>query len=900
MKDFYNQSKSKIFEELKTSDKGLSSMEAKNRLEKNGKNRFKQAKKKNFFVKFISQFKNFLIAILLVSALVSVVVAIIDNDYTEYINAGIILFVIILNACIGVFQESKADKSMQKLKNITEPETTVLRNGKRVRIKTEEIVVGDIVMLEAGDSVPADLRIIESNSLKIVESALTGESIAVEKDSKIIKGEVALGDQCNMAFMGTTVVYGRGQGVVVRTGMQTEIGKIADLLHQTKAEKTPLTKKVDKTSTYIGVAVFAVALFILVYGVLVGDDLSTSLILAVAIAVCAVPEGLPACITIVMSMGVNEMSKKKAIVKNLSSVETLGSTQVICSDKTGTLTLNKMVVKDLFTFDSKFEESFSQGNEKENIRTLLIERKNILELMKCMILCNDSQVKIEGEKTYTFGDPTEVALTEYGLKQGVIKEEYEKVFERINEIPFDSNRKLMTTINSVGDKSYSYTKGAVDNLLAKCSKVFIDGKVLKITEELKRKILEKNAEFGGRALRVLGFAFKPFNKDKCGVVDCEEDMVFLGLVGMIDPPREEVYDAIKTCKSAGIRAIMITGDHKATAYAIAKDLEIATDEKEVITGKELDELSEEDFNRLVNFYSVYARVNPEHKVRIVEALKSQGNIVAMTGDGVNDAPSIKRADIGVGMGVTGTDVTKDAADIILTDDNFATIVGAVKEGRRIYDNILKVIQFLMGTSLAELFILTVITTFLRESFFTPILILWFNLISDSLVALALGVEPAEKDIMSRKPTKGSGSLFKGRVGLNLLYASVCVSCFVFSVFCVGKFALGLDPAQVTTMCYITLVIGELLHAFNLKSDKYSIFNKRLFKNKWLNISFIISVFLSIIILLIPIPSFQVWFGIANISPIAWIISIAFAGLIVPFMEIQKLILRKIDRKKKIT
>ena len=895
---YYNKEKKEVLECLSTSEKGLTTNEAVARLTKNGKNQFKEQKKKSFFGRFIDQFKDLLIIILLFSAIISVVVAVVDRDPSEYLNAGVILAVVLLNACIGVVQENKADKAMEKLKNIAKPYAKVMRDNKLIKIKIEDLVVGDIVILEAGDTIPADLRIIESRSLKIDEAILTGESHAIEKDSKVIdKDEVSLGDRKNMAYMATTVVYGRGKGVVVNTGMKTEIGNIANMLNRTKQEQTPLTKKVQKTSIYISIVVLAVALFILLSGVFAGDSFASSLIMAVAIAVCAVPEGLPACVTIIMSIGVNEMSKKRAIVKNLYSVETLGSTQIICTDKTGTLTLNKMVVKDAFTFD-EFGINVFLSKKGKSVE-LNQESKNIEELIKCMLLCNDSVLKVEDNKLISIGDPTEIALSEFANEFGIKKEKIEQKNRRVSEIPFDSGRKLMTTIHSQKNQYISYTKGAVDNLLERCNRIMVNGKIEKLTLKKKEEILAKNDEFAGRAWRVLGFATnKAESLAKEKIDNLEKDMIFLGLVGMMDPPRKEVYGAIKTCKKAGIKTVMITGDHKVTAYAIAKELGIAKDEKQVITGAELDLLSDREFLETVEKKVVYARVNPEHKVRIVEALQRKGNVVAMTGDGVNDAPSIKKADIGIGMGITGTDVTKDAADVILTDDNFATIVGAVKEGRRIYDNILKVLQFLVGTSVAELFILTVITTFLREHFFTPILILWFNLISDSLVALALGAEQAEKGVMNKKPIKKGGSLFSGRVGINLAYTSICVTLLVLGVFSIGKWVLGFSSSQVTTMCFLTLVFAELLHSYNLKSDINSIFNKDLFKNKWLNIAFIVSLFLSVIVLIIPSQGWRSAFGVDTIGWKGWLISVLISILIVPLMEIEKLILRKIDRKKK--
>lgn len=898
-KEFYQKPKNEVLQDLETSEKGLSSVEIKKRLERDGKNVLKSGKKRGFFYRFFSQFCDILIIILIVSALISIIAAVVEKDTSEYVDAGIILFVIFINAIIGTIQEGNANNAMEQLKSITKPRAKVIRGGKIVKIKTEEIVVGDIVVLEAGDSIPADLRIYESVALRIEESALTGESLAVEKHDKIIEEQVAIGDRINMAYMGTTVVNGRGKGIVVATAMNTEIGKIATMLNNTKSEDTPLTKKIKKTSIYISLIVFIVSLFILIMGITSGDSFGKSLILAVVIAVCAVPEGLPAVMTITMSIGVNEMAKKRAIVKNLTAVETLGSTEIICSDKTGTLTLNKMVVKDLFLFDENLPSIRDLvSGEEEIVQRIIDESRGYNQLVKCMLLCNDSQLKFEEGKLSSIGDPTEVALSEYGYMHGIIKEHVEGKYLRVNEIPFDSDRKLMTTFNQDEGALISYTKGAVDNLIEKCNRVLINGRIERLSNKIKSEILEKNGKMAKNALRVLGFAQKTYSNGAPKNIDeAEENMVFLGLVGMMDPPRKEVYEAIKTCKKAGITTIMITGDHRDTAYAIAKELAIASSEREVITGAEIDKLTDEKFLEAVDKFRVYARVSPEHKVKIVDALKKKNKVVAMTGDGVNDAPSIKRADIGVGMGITGTDVTKEAADIILTDDNFATIVGAVKEGRRVFSNISKVVQYLLGTSLAELIVLTIVLSILRVPFFEPPLILWFNLVSDTLVAIALGKEEAELDIMSKKPRKKGETLFSGRAGINMVFSFVIVSILTLGVFFFSKYYLGLDSTITTTMCYIVISISELLHIYNLKSDIHTLFNNRLFKNKWLNICFIISIFLSLIIVIIPSSAIRNFFGIAGIGWKEWLISIGVALLILPAMEIWKSILRVIEKKK---
>ena len=904
MIDFYKEEKEAVLSTLETTEKGISSQEASKRLETNGKNKLKEEKKESFFHKFLMQFKDYLILILIASVIISVIVGIVEKDYMEFVDAGVIAFVLLLNAFIGVIQEEKADKAMQGLKNMTKADAKVMRNGNLLKIKAEDLVVGDIVVLEAGDSVPADLRLLELASLKIEESALTGESVPVEKNVDVISKDVAIADRLNMAYMGTTVVYGRGTGVVVATGMNSEIGKIASMLHEAKQEDTPLTKKVKRTSGIISIIVLVIAAFILIYGIASGDGIISSLTFAIVIAVCAVPEGLPACITITMALGVSEMSKHKAIVKNLSSVETLGSTEVICSDKTGTLTLNKMVVMDEFVFDETNLVRIRECQDESCFNECLKESVALSELLNCMLLCNDSQLKVEDGKLVSVGDPTEVALSEYGYKFGIIKENVEIQNRRVDEIPFDSERKLMTTLNNVDGKFVSYTKGAVDNLIDKCSRVLIEGKVEEFTDELKEQVLKENSRMAKSALRVLGFGFK-INKtaSKKTLDEAEQDIIFVGLVGMMDPPREEVFEAIKVCRKAGILPIMITGDHKETAFAIAQKLGIASDESEVITGQELNNIPDEEFCKVVTKYRVYARVNPEHKVRVVEALKTQDKIVAMTGDGVNDAPSIKRADIGIGMGITGTDVTKSAADVILTDDNFATIVGAVKEGRRIYDNILKIIMFCLGTAFAELIIMTTIITILRESFFSPIVILWINIVTDSLMAISLGLEGAEDSVMSRRP-KRSKSLFDKQSTINMLYSCVVVSALVLGVFFISKYVLNFDAGAITAMCYITLVLAELFHAYNLKSATESLFNKNLFKNKWLNWSFLGALLLGLIIVVIPVASFVNFFGFSNLNWFQWLIAIGAGILIVPFVEVEKLIVRIVkkikENKKKVS
>ena len=912
MSKFYTKTTEEVFEEVESSTLGLSPKEAKTRLEKNGKNELAAKKKKSGFVKFLGQFKDILILVLIASCIISVVFAIIEKNYGDFIDAGIIVVIVFVNAIIGFVQERNSEKAMESLQNMTKPYCKVLRNGKTIKVKSEELVVGDVVVLEAGDIVPADLRLIETSSLKIEESALTGESVAVEKDASQLLGEnAALGDRVNMAFMGSICSYGRGTGVVVACGMNTEIGKIATALNEMEDNVTPLTKRIKATSIIITFVVLAVCATIFLVEILRGGNIFTAFSMAIAIAVCAVPEGLPACNTVTMSIGVKNMSEQRAIVKKLPAVETLGSTEVICSDKTGTLTLNQMTVKKVFYLGELCEKLNKLKDEElpasvtltlDEVGEKMAEysgEKTLVELMRCMLLCNDTKSKIENNKLESIGDPTEIALVHYGYKFGITKENTDGQFPRLNEIPFDSDRKLMTTFHKVGDKLTVYTKGAVDNILSRCNRILDNGKIRKITNADKELILQKNTEFASKALRMLAFATKTVEKiGKPTSANTEFDLCFIGLVGMIDPPREEVKDAIKTCKQAGITTVMITGDHKDTAFAIAKELGICGDPKKVITGQELDEIPDEAFATKVNNYQVYARVSPEHKVRIVKALKANDKIVAMTGDGVNDAPSIKSADIGVGMGITGTDVTKEAADMILTDDNFTTIVGAVKEGRRIYNTILKILVFLIGTSIAELFIMTVTTLVFRDyQFFSPALLLWINFVSDTFVGLALGFEKAEPDIMKKKPIKTRGNLFKGEAGFNIFVSAVFVAAMTLGLYAIGRFVFGLAAPQYTTMCFLFICFAELLHAYNLKSQTNTLFSRNIFKNKILNWSFLGSALLTVLVVILPLGPVQVAMGLGNITWWQWLISLGMAVLIVPYIELVKWIIRLKEKRK---
>lgn len=860
---------------------GIWEEELKSREETYGKNKLKEGKKHGFIYKFFQQMKDMMIIVLLAAAVISAVMAIVQGEYTELIEAGIILAIVVINALIGVIQENKAEAALDALKNMSKPFAKVIRGGKTVKVPTEELYPGDIVLLEAGDVVPADIRLIEVASLKIEESALTGESVAVEKHADVLsEGEIPLGDRINMAYSSGSVAYGRGKGIVVATGMDTEVGKIASMLSEGDSE-TPLQKQLANTAKYLSFAVLAIAGVIFALQIFIsltkGGDLvagiSTSFMTAVAIAVAAIPEGLPAVVTIVLAIGVQKMSAKRAIVRKLPAVETLGGAEVICSDKTGTLTLNKMTVVE--TFD------FGKGDTRSH-----------RELMNCMVLCNDTQASFEQGVLKTLGDPTETALIDYAHKEGFAPLNITLDCPRIGEKPFDSDRKLMSTINKVGDTTYSYTKGAPDILLARCTKI-MDGDVIRdITDADRNKIISQNEALGKKALRVLAYAMKEEGFEDN---ELETNLIFVGLTGMIDPPRPEVTDAVATCKKAGMKAIMITGDHAVTAEAIATQIGILSEGDMVLTGAELDKLSDEEFEKIIDKVRVYARVSPENKVRIVKTWKKLGKVTAMTGDGVNDAPSIKMADIGIGMGITGTEVSKGVADIVLADDNFATIILAVEEGRKIYSNIRKTVQFLLGANIAEvvtLFVATILMAFgvVKDSIFTPLMILWINLVTDSLPAFALGMEHAEPNVMELPPRKSGKSLFSGGVGKDIFVQGFMQSVIVLGVYLLSTpLGLAQNMAEASTMAFLTLGFVQLFHAYNMRSRYLSLFKEGLFNNKFMNLAFIASAGLLVAVALIP-PVANL-FGIAKLSIVEWVVAFVAGFLIVPMVEIYKLVIR---------
>ena len=874
MKEIYRQSVEEVLEELKTTDKGLTQREAAARQEKYGPNKLKEAAKATALQRFFKQLKDPMLIILLAAAAVSAATDFIAGEsFTESI---IILVVVLLNAILGVIQESKAEAAIEALQTMTAAKCKVLRDEKTEVLESSNLVPGDVVILEAGDAVPADGRLIECASLKIEEAALTGESTPENKTVDTIAKDVTLGDRENMCYMGSTVVYGRGKAIITSTGMNTEMGKIAGVLSKTEQEETPLQKKLSQLGKMLSKAVLGICIFIFIFDLIVSGEFTIQSVLknfmvAVSLAVAAIPEGLATVVTVVLSIGVTNMSKRNAVVRRLTAVETLGCTQVICSDKTGTLTQNKMTVVE-HTGDTKV-------------------------LAEAMTLCNDAVFEDGGAK----GEPTEAALVNFGAAEGIIKSELEKTQPRVAEAPFDSGRKMMSTIHKCGDAFVQYTKGAPDEVLRRCISYEQDGKILPMTEEKRREILDKNHSMADKALRVLAAAKRNWNAVPEDVTpeNLEQDLCFIGLTGMIDPIRPEVKAAIAECRSAGIRPVMITGDHKDTAVAIARDLGIISGPEQAITGAELDKLSDEELDKAVENYGVYARVQPEHKVRIVSAWKHRGAVTAMTGDGVNDAPSIKSADIGIGMGITGTDVTKNVADMVLSDDNFATIVSAVGEGRRIYDNIRKSIQFLLTSNLSEV-LGVFLSTLMGFTLFNPVHLLFINLITDCFPALALGLEKAEPDTMKRPPRSSSDGIFSGGMAGDIAYQGILITVITLVSYIighsmeVGHFAI---PHGVShdgmTMAFLTMSMCEIFHAFNMRSQRKSVF--KLGHNIVLWMAMLGSVALTTIVL--EVPAVANAFGFTPVSWNEYAIAIGLAVLIVPIVETVKAFQRKTAKKK---
>ena len=881
-------------------EKGLTKNKISKKIEKYGKNELKAKKKKSLFIKFLEQFKDFMIIILIIAAIISGAVGIAKNEgITDTI---IILIVIIVNAIIGVAQESKAEKSLEALQKLSSYASKVIRDGKIAVIPTKDLVPGDIVILDTGDYVPADLRIIEAFNLKSQESSLTGESLPIEKNSQIIQDEnVGIGDRTNMLFSSSLITYGRGKGIVVETGMNTEVGKIAGIINETEDNDTPLQIKLNKLGKTLGIAAIIICIIIFIVGIIIGKNAMDMFMTAVSLAVAAIPEGLAAVSTIVLAIGVQRMVKKNAIIKKLPAVETLGSSTVICSDKTGTLTQNKMTVQKVF-YDDILQniENAKVNNNNDELKLLVY----------ISMLCNDTKVSIDNTLE---GDPTETALIDMGFELDFEPSIFEE-YPRIEEIPFDSERKLMTTVHKVGDKYLVYTKGGIDELIKKCDNYILNGKIQEDLEAYKSTIQKNNEVMAKDALRVLAMAYKELDHkpSKEEMKSIENNLTYVGMVGMIDPPREEAKKAVAKCKKAGIKTVMITGDHKITATAIAKQLGILEKETEAITGIELEKMSQEDLEKNIRNYSVYARVSPEHKVRIVKAWQKNGEIVAMTGDGINDAPALKTADIGCAMGIVGTDVSKEAADVILTDDNFATIVSAVEEGRRIYDNILKAIQFLLSSNVGEiivLFIAILITPWLSSYFgidvnlivpLLPIHILWINLVTDSLPALALAVDPAEEDVMERKPKRKTTGIFTKGMTWRIIYQGIMIGIITLIAFIVGLATPdenlpsieGLSNEEIKveigqTMAFTVLALSELIHVFNIRNNKKSIFKTKIFNNKTLLYAIGISAFLMLIILFIPVLRQIFGIPILPTTNIIEVVLLVFSPLVI--VEIFKLL-----------
>ncbi len=871
-------------------ESGLNAGEAAQRLAKNGPNKLDEEKKTPLWRRFFEQMADPMVIMLLVAAAISAITSAIQGE-VDIAEVAIILFVVVINSALGVIQEAKSEEALEALQQMSAAQSRVVRDGKTIHLPSSELVVGDVVLLEAGDSVPADCRVLESASMKIEEAALTGESVPVEKHANAIvlpagSEDVALGDRKNMCYMGSTVVYGRGRAVVVGTGMDTEMGKIAGALSEAKEELTPLQVKLAELSRALTIMVVIICAVVFVVDVVRHGSamlaqpklILDTFMVAVSLAVAAIPEGLVAVVTIVLSLGVTKMAKRQAIVRKLSAVETLGCTQIICSDKTGTLTQNKMTV-------------------------VRHAAEDVEEHVRAMALCSDARWDVESG--LAVGEPTEAALVADAAKEGQPKSDLDDEYRRIDEAPFDSGRKMMSVVcETPSNRIVQYTKGAPDEILKRCTKIRRSDGVVELTDEMREEVLAQNKDMADDALRVLASAerawdYAPSSNDAAFL---EQDLTYLGLSGMIDPVRPEVGPAIREAHEAGISTIMITGDHIDTAVAIAATLGIIDDRSEAITGAELDRMSDDELDRNIERYGVYARVQPEHKTRIVEAWKARGQIVAMTGDGVNDAPSIKRADIGVGMGITGTDVTKNVADMVLADDNFATIIGAVEEGRRIYDNIRKFIQFLLSANLAEVFSVF-IATVIGFTIFQPVQLLWINLITDLFPALALGMEDAEGDIMRRKPRNASDGVFAGGMGLDCLIQGVVITVLVLASFFVGVYfdmgyidiadmIAGTADEEGVTMAFITLSMVEIFHCFNMRSRRASLFTMKK-QNKWLWAAALLALVLTVVV--VEIDPLAQMFGFLPLpgAAMAWALVLAF--LIIPLMEVYKAIMRRVEK-----
>ncbi|WP_035438429.1 cation-translocating P-type ATPase [Atopobium sp. oral taxon 810] len=890
MKEYLESSREVLQKQASSEEVGLAATEAAARLEKIGQNKLKEAEKDPLWKCFFSMMADPMVIMLIIAAIISAATGMAQGE-ADFADVFIIMFVVVLNSVLGVVQEYQAENALAALQEMSAAQSKVIRDGRQIVVASADLVPGDIVVLEAGDAVPADCRILESASLKIEESALTGESVPANKIAEVLglpagNDDVPLGDRKNMCYMGSTVVYGRGRAVVVATGMQTEMGKIADAIAQAKDELTPLQVKLNELSGILTKLVVGICAVVFLVGVIqhgglaffsnVPEVLNTFMV-AVSLAVAAIPEGLVAVVTIALSIGVTKMSRRNAIVRKMNAVETLGCTQVICSDKTGTLTQNKMTVVRHYS-------------------------ENLDRLVRCMALCSDAKWDVAAEKA--IGEPTEAALVADAAKLGFLSDDLDYANPRAGEAPFDSGRKMMSVVNLSPDGDYiQHTKGGPDVVLARCTKMQTKDGVVPMTDEWRATIMEQNKLMADDALRVMAAARVNYGKTEpasYAAADLEHDMTFIGLCGMIDPVRPEVKAAIEEAHGAGMRVVMITGDHIDTAVAIAKELGIVMGRDEAITGAELDRLSDEEFDKRIEDIGVYARVQPEHKTRIVDTWKKKGMVVAMTGDGVNDAPSIKRSDIGVGMGITGTDVTKGVADMVLADDNFATIIGAIEEGRRIYDNIRKAIQFLLSSNLAEV-VVVFIASLIGFTILEPTHLLWINLITDSLPALAMCMEAAEPDIMRRRPRKSQDGIFANGMGADTLFQGVAISCLTLAAYFIGIQAAGVPLADAVasdkngvmgmTMAFLTLSMVEMFHSFNMRSRRNSIFGLPT-QNAWAWGAFAVALLLTWVVIETPLATV---FGFAELDMTHYLMSLGLALLIIPIVEIYKLVMRKLGK-----
>lgn len=871
--------------------RGLSSDLAAKRLEENGPNKIESKKKKSLGKKIAEQIIDPMVILLIVASIVSAFTG-------DKIECAIIIAIVIINAIMSIIQEGRAEDSVEALQKMSSPEASVIRDGKKIKVKAEELVVGDIVVIETGDIVPADMRLLESSNLKIDESSLTGESVAAEKNSEAVyDSEVGIGDRENFAFSSTIVTYGHGKGIVTQTGSDSEMGKIASSLHQVEDKDTPLQKQLNKLSKLLAILVVVVCIIVFIVGYFrTGDSLLDNLMVAVSLAVAAIPEGLTAVVTIVLSIGMNRMAERKAIVKSLVSVETLGATTAICSDKTGTLTQNEMTITKIWTNEKEYEVEGSGYEPKGQIKLddeKIEDEENIKLLMTISTLCNDADLTREGDQYKIIGDPTEGAMLTFSEKWGIVQEDLEEKHPRIEEIPFDSDRKMMTTFHNIEENYKSMTKGAPDIIILNSSKILLNGEIVDFTEDLKKKAMDENKNLAKQALRVMAYAFREFDSIKNEELtseNIEREMVFVGLTGMIDPPRPEAKKAVSECRSSGIDVIMITGDYLETAFAIARDLGIADSKDQAIEGKELNNMSDEEIRKIAKEKRVFARVSPQNKVQLVNALQENGEIVAMTGDGVNDAPAIKNADIGISMGITGTDVAKDTANMILVDDNFATIVNAVEEGRIIFSNIRKFVSFLLSCNIAEVLIVFLSILFGLPSPLTPIQLLWLNLVTDAFPALALGVEPGEKDIMERNPRDPKESIISGDLKNSLIVQSLAITFSVLASYLIGlKWIFPGNIEGAHTMVFATLITSELLRAFSVRSTKYTLKELGIGSNKQLIKANLLSFALLLIVMYVG--PLRYLFELEFITW-QWIIILALAFIPLILGEVHKISARK--------